>query len=216
MTATISAIDPMPSDPNVLRVRVEGRIEARLSRPDVEALKLAVGQKWTSTRAEAVHRAVETAKARKSAFATLGRRALSRRALIERLIAKGHAEPIAKSVADQLENDGWIDDVAYARSIVHEVVRKRPASAAFLQERLQAKKVDDSAIESVLAEHAAVTDPLEQAFVMAQEKLCSMKKITSNAAAAVRRIASALERRGFDVETVEVVIQRLGLLPEDD
>ena len=212
MSEVISAIDPLPSDPNVLRVRVGGRLAARLQRPDVERLGLGAGQAWTAEVAEAVQQAVELGKARKAALAALGRRALSRGELTLRLEAKGHEAEIIAMVLDELETDGWLDDRAYARSVAHELTRRKPASRRLLMQRLQARQIDVEVAAMVADEVAEADEPTAEAERFARERLRSMGSLPP--ATAARRIAGALARRGFDAETIEAVLSELELFRE--
>lgn len=211
--ATISDISPLPSDPNVQRIKVGGRIVARLSGRDVEQLNLEPGQEWTDELAERVAHQVARAKARKTALNALGRRSLSRGQLIERLQRRGHDADAAASVADELEADGWLDDAAYARELAESLCRSQPASQRLIVHKLVQRKFSRDLAERVAAEVLEGTDAVEQAMEFAEKRYRSMQSLSP--AVAVRRIAGALARRGFDHSTTREVIARLGILDED-
>lgn len=213
MIESITALDPLPSDPNVIRVRVDGKIVARLPRTDVDALELAIGQRWTATLADRVDRAIRVNKARKAALGILGRRAMSRRELTDRLAHKDHEPQTAQAIADELEADGWLDDAAYAESIAHELTRTKPASHSLLVQKITARGVDKATAEHVVRGVLADTDPADAALALARKRLKAMTSVPHSTAA--RRIAGTLTRRGFDEDTVHTVIECLGLHTDD-
>lgn len=212
MSARITALDPLPSDPNLLRVRVGGRVVARLTRADAERLQLEVGQAWTEDLSARVQQVIDTVKARKAALAMLSRRALSCGEMAERLEKRGHEQAIVHTLVNQLTNDGWLDDRAYARTIVYEVLRKKPAAKMLLVQKLQVRKIDSELALEVAEEALGETDQVAAAEQFAIQRMESMKGLSKTTV--VRRIAAQLARRGFDQETIEQVMSRLGLQTE--
>jgi len=116
--ASITAIEPLASNPNLRRVRVGTKTVATLQAADIESLRFRVGQSWTAEAAQRVADAVSAAKARTTAMKLLGRRDFSRAELIDRLEARGHSRSTATSVADELVRNGWINDRDRAESII--------------------------------------------------------------------------------------------------
>jgi regulatory protein len=212
MSEQITAIDPLPSNPNLLRIRVDGAIIARLPRSDAESLELEVGQRWTASLARKVEHALALGKARKAALTILGRRAVSQGELVERLTGKGHEQAIAKAIADELVADGWVDDATYAESIVHDLTRKKPASAQFLMEKLQKHLIDHDIAQQAIDHVLETIDPNQAANELAQQRLASMKSLPR--ATAARRIAGLLARRGFDEHIIEHTLEQCGLIED--
>jgi regulatory protein len=215
--AMITEITPLPRDPNVRRVRVgrgaSSRIVAKLRASEVERLELATGQKWTEQLAARVAQAVALEKARKDAFAALGRKGLSQYELIERLMRKGHEESIAQTVADECIADGWLDDAALERDVVQHSLDRKPAAERLLLEKLAQRGIPQDVAERIVREALGERNPVEEAAALAETKYRSMQSLPSPTAA--RRLAGFLHRRGFDDETVETVLNRMGLNDED-
>ena len=206
---TIREISPLPSDPNLRRIRVGRRVVARLRAAEVDRLGLAVGMTWSDALAEQVRLAVERGKARKRAFTALGRKPLSRSELIERLIRAGHDEETATAVADELASDGWLDDAALAREIVQQTLARRPAGRQLLIEKIRKRGIEEELDHTAVDEALDRDDPTESALQLAEQRYRSMHSLPP--ATAARRLAGLLHRRGFDDETVETVINRMGL-----
>lgn len=211
--ATITEIVPLPSDPNMRRVRIGRKTIATLRANDLEQLNLKVGQRWTDALAKAVEKAVAANKARKAALTMLGRRAASHGEVIERLVRKGHELSIAQQIADEVAADGWIDDRAYAEAIVREAMRKKPASRRLLLAKLETKKIAPELAAAVADEAFARCGELEAALAFAREKLAAMRSLP--ASTMYRRLAGALARRGFNEDAIASVFDQLNLPPEE-
>lgn len=209
---SITEIRPLPSDPNLRSVRVDGRAVARLRASIVEELDLVVGQRWTAALAARVESKQREEKARKAALTMLGRRALSSGELLERLRGRGYDEATARAVVDQLTRDHWIDDAAYARSLAEELLRRRGASRPLIIERLRARSVDPCTAEAAADDVLADTDPVHEALRLMKKKLAGSG--TTSPEAKVRRISGLLARRGYDEDTIETVLRRLDLMED--
>ena len=198
--ATITALVPLPSDPSVRSVRVDGRAVARLGETVIETLGLRPGDAWTPERAAAVHRAVATQRAERAALAMLGRRALTAREVVERLRRRDIDAEIAEAVAADLTEQGWLDDEAVARTEVEHARERRPAGRAGLARRLAARGIDPAVAERVLDELLHGMDPWDEALRVAERSLRSVSGTDSGRHA--RRVAATLSRRGFEADLI--------------
>jgi regulatory protein len=211
--AVITDIRPLPSDPSVRSIRVGRRAVAHLRAVDVDAIGLAKGTRWTKQTAEAVQRAVETNRTRKAALRLLGRRAYASAELRERLARKEHDVDAIETVISELTADGWLDDAAYGESIARQTIERRPAGERLLRRKLAERRIDDDLAERIVRRTLAEVDQLEAAIGYGRER---MRKLGWASPAAVRRVGAALARRGFDEETVQTALDRLGLTLADD
>jgi regulatory protein len=208
--ATITELRPLPSDPNVRSIRVGRRAVARLRIADVESLGLEVGQPWTEELAAAVQRALAVNKARKVALRLIGRRAYSSGELVDRLVRREHDRSVAELIVDELVDDGWMDDRAYAEAVTRELLARSPATKRLIVAKLRQRKIDRELAEQVAAEALKDSDPSAEATEFARKKLRAMGDIPK--ATAARRIAGALSRRGFNGEAVYSALEALGLM----
>ena len=115
---------------------------------------------------------------------------------------------MARRVADELVEHGWIDDEAVARETIELILRKGPAAAAHLRQRIEARGIDPAIARRTVADVLEGNDPVEDALTVARERA---EPGEDPSPAVVRRIAGALARRGFDEDTVAIVLDRLGL-----
>jgi regulatory protein len=200
---TITAIRPLPADPNQRCVLVEDREVARLAAADVEALALREGDAWTAEVRERVRELEAIDVVRRDALKALGRRAFSRRELCERL-ARAHDAALCEAVVDECCEHGWLDDDAYARDLAESVLRRGPAGAALLVGRLEQRGIDTDRAERIVGEVLADRDEVEAAVALAEGRLDRPATEQS-----LRRVAALLARRGFDENTVRLAIHRL-------
>lgn len=208
--AVITEIAPLPSDPNMRRVKVGRRVIARLPSGAVEQLELRIGQRWTDALAKHIAEAVAITKARRDAMTLLGRRAFSRGEVVERLIRRDHSEAVANRVADELQHDHWIDDEAYATALAEEFAQRKSASHRLIVEKLVHRKISEDIAANAARRVLAEVDPIEAAVDFARKRLAQMKGLDRQRAA--RRISGALARRGFDEETINEALRRMGLV----
>lgn len=211
--SVITAIIPLPSDPNVRRIKVGSRTVGTLRASDIETIGIQLDQPWTSSLAQQVHEAATRCTVRTQAMNLLGIRAHGRNELLTKLTRKGHEQHIVQGVLDEMTSDGWLDDEACARALAAELVQRRAASATMVREKLLTKGFDQALIDRVIADSFSKSNPIESALTLGRKKLASLKGVTS--AAARRRIAATLARRGFDEDTIETVLERLGLRAQD-
>ncbi|UCD75038.1 MAG: regulatory protein RecX [Phycisphaerales bacterium] len=212
--ATISDIEPLASDPNIRRIKVDGKVAARLRAGDVAALDLAVGQAWTDTLARAVKSALATNKARKAALSILGRRGYARAELLERLVRKGHDRTSARLVADEMVADGWIDEEEYARSIARGILSRKPAGHRLLIQKMLTRRIEPELAERIAQEALRDVDLTEAAAALARRRLETMTGLPP--AAVRRRLSGLLARRGFDREVIQAAISGLEIVFDGD
>jgi regulatory protein len=209
MGGVISDIRPVASDPNLRHVRVDDSAVATLRAADIEALSLAVGQRWTAALARQVEETIALNKARKQAMSLLSRRGYSRAELIERLVKRQHEARVAEAIADELQRDGWLNERAYAEDVVRGTVRRGPAGRRLIQERLQRRGVAGDIAGEVTAQAASGQDDRQAALELARRRLATMAGI--DPAKARRRLAGLLARRGFDDEVIAGTLRSLSL-----
>jgi regulatory protein len=203
----ITAIRPLPSDPSMRSVRIGRRVIARLRADDIGSIGLRAGQILTDEIAGAIEAILAVDKARKDALRLLGRRGYSCGQLVDRLKRKGHEEPAARAVVNELKADNWLDDEEYARAVAHEIRAHGPATPRLIIQKLRQRRIDADLARRVAEEALADADPVDEAVRLAEKRLRTMGHVP--AATAARRIASALARRGFDMDTIRTALDRV-------
>lgn len=205
----ITDIEPQPSDPNIMRIRVAGRIAARLPATEVEKLALAPGDAWTEQIVEQIDRVIQSTKLRKHALRLLGNRAYARGELAERLGRKTDDTGLIEEVLTELEEGFWLDDEAYARQLIEDIQLRNPQAEPVLIEKLILRKIDPALAAKVVQSVLEVIDPLDSAEQLARKHL---KKLTRQPPEVIaRRVWGLLARRGFDEQVIETTLSRLDI-----
>jgi len=206
----VSHLAPLPSDPNVISVRVGRRSVARLRVSEIEQLEIEVGSPWTEDLARQAARIKQVEKTRRYAFRLLSKRGYSRNELADRLKRFTDDSDIAGEILDELEENHWVDDEAYARLIAEDTLRTKPLALGLLIELLIRRQIDEDIARSVARESLRGVDPVDSAERLARDHQKTQSDQPPEVIA--RRIWGLLHRRGFDEQTIETVMQRLNIL----
>ncbi len=151
---------------------------------------------------------------REHALGLLGRRGYSRGELAQRLASRGYDRGTIDILVDRLAAWGLVDDEAYAREVARTILRRKPASAELIEQKLIARRLPTELARRIAAETLADVDAVEAATRLALS--CHRARSPE---ADRRRIGSALARRGFDADVIREVVERLerqGFSPPDD
>lgn len=203
----VAAIVPARRDPSLVTVRVGRRIVATVETDDVRAAGAVVGEALSDEAIAALARADARVRALRDARRIVGRAAVARSRLVDRLIAKGHARDVAENAADRLERAGAIDERAVAEAVVHAARRAGPVGRSRLEATLRAKGVSEEAGSAVIADALGAGDPMAEAEAFARGKAARMARL--DRATARRRLYGLLARRGFEAEVCEDVVRRV-------
>jgi len=118
----------------------------------------------------------------------------SRGELTTYLLSKDFDPAVIDSVLDRVTSMAYIDDAQYAQEWVRSRHRSRGLAPSVLKRELISKDIDVAMIDSAL-EQLSLQDTFERAHELAAKKYRSL--LTVDAAVAVRRIASLLQRKGY-------------------
>jgi len=133
-------------------------------------------------------------------------RAYSTHDLEQRLRQRGYAVAEIAAVVARLTAARYLDDAEYARAWARSRARRLSLGPARLARELRAQGVGAAHVAGALAEAAAETDPRALAEAAAARRLKSLQGVP--AAAARRRLAAYLERRGFAAPVIIDVCRR--------
>ena len=218
----IRELRPTQRDPGRVTVRVgwpasegrrasKGKVVATLPVERAQELGLTRDLPWTQELAEVVTRTAGHDKAFRSACNRIGSRAMSRGMLVDRLRRAGHADEAVASAMDRMEQLRLLDDAEFARALVRETLRGRPAGERLLRQKLAEKRVPRDVADAVLAEHredrreradaGEDVDAAAVAFAVKKAGVPSMQKLDPQARR--RRLQGQLARRGFDFEVID-------------
>jgi regulatory protein len=202
----ITAIEPQKLHPERVNVHVDGAFRLGLAAELVLAEHLRVGDEVDEARLAALEDRDRGWKARDAALSLLSYRSRSADELTRRLKRKGFEDEVAGETVERLGELRMVDDAAFAESFVRDRVRLRPHGRRRIASELRAKGVDADtardAIAGVMEREGATEVDLARAAAARWKP-----RPNEDPAAARRRLAGFLARRGFAGDAVREVVR---------
>ncbi|HEY2066459.1 MAG TPA: regulatory protein RecX [Gemmatimonadaceae bacterium] len=205
----VTAISASPRHPGRFDVLVDGRPMATLSLDAIERLRLAEGASIAG-REEQLASAAAELKVYDRALTMLAFRARSSAELARLLVRKGEPKQLVERAVDRLQEQGLLDDAAFAQSFTRAKVLGARQSKRRVQQGLAkkgvARDVSDAAIATVFEEESVDQSAIVEA--AARKKLRSLVRLEP--AVRRRRLYAFLARRGYDADDVRKVMEAVG------
>ena len=144
----------------------------------------------------------------------LARAPRSARDLRRRLLLKGEPESDVDAAIERLEAAGLLNDAAYARAFVRSKISSQGFSRRRLQQELAKRGVARDISDAAIAEVLRDDDVDEGATIerVARRKLRTLNGLEDETQR--RRLYAHLARRGYDVDAVRDVVEKLRRLGE--
>ena len=196
MTGTITSISPSKRDPNMRDVFVDDAFETTLPATVVVQLKIEIDSTWTLDIGKQAESIAACEKARQMALSLISRRMWGCKELEMRLVKRGIDSSIATVVTNQLAEDDWLNDVAYACALIRQWIRKEPAGRRWLRHKLREKQISVDVATIAIETELGDSSEQEAADTFAAIRLSKLRKVEEEIA--TRRVRAALNRRGFD------------------
>jgi regulatory protein len=197
----ITAITPSPRHPGRFTILVDGKSYATLSLDSIEQLELVVGGSVAGLEERVDHEAARL-KVYDRAVNMLAFRARSSAELARSLMRKGEPKELVDRAVARLQEQGLLDDAAFAQSFTRAKVLGAHHSKRRVQQELArkgvARAVTDAAITTVFEEEGV--DQREVVEQAARKKLRSLTKLEPMVRR--RRLYAFLARRGYDGEDI--------------
>lgn len=140
----------------------------------------------------------------------------SRGELRKYLLGKDFAQNEIEAVLSRVESMGYIDDAQYAHDWVRSRQCSRGLAPSVLKRELVNKGIDIELIDVAL-EQISAQDERDQAYQLAAKKYRNLHDLERKVA--IRRIASLLQRKGYDLGAcVHIALETVGgeLDPSED
>jgi regulatory protein len=205
----ITAITAARRHPGRFDVAVDGEQVATLSLETLERLHLAVGRSVDGL-LEAMAAAAAQLRVYDRALTMLAARARSSAELARLLVRKGEAKADVDLAITRLEEQGLLNDTAFAESFTRSRVLGAKHSRRRVQQDLARKgvprTVGEAAIETVFAQEGV--DQREVVEAAARKKLRSLRGVEPMVRR--RRLYAFLARRGYDADDVRSAMAALG------
>lgn len=207
--SVITAIVPAPRHPGRFELMVDGRSVATLSLDAIERLQLVVGGS-VAGREEQIAGEAAQLKVYDRALNMLAFRARSSAELARSLVRKGEPKELVDRAVARLQEQGLLDDAAFAQSFTRAKVLGAQQSRRRVQQDLArkgvARTVSDAAIATVFAEEGV--DQRDVVVQAARKKLRSLAKL--DPVVRRRRLYAFLARRGYDGEDIRQAMEAVG------
>ncbi|MFZ5986751.1 MAG: regulatory protein RecX [Bacillota bacterium] len=156
---------------------------------------------------ESIKKDVTFRSAKSKAVKYLSFKLLSEMELYGKLQTKGYDDDVITDVIIELKAMGYINDMIYAQKFVYERLKLKPKSKKMLRLELKNKGIPEDIIEEVL-------DSFDYDEDVAIERLVRKKfgKYDLDDPKIVKKLYSFLLYRGFDLENVKAVLNRIKTL----
>jgi regulatory protein len=209
----ITGIEPQQRRPDRVSIFVEGVFVLGVDREVAVTLGLAVGQFMDEDRLKTLARAEEVRRASDLALQFLGYRARSRAEVRRRLSRKGYEEDIIDQVIAGLMRHGLIDDSQFTEAWVRARSTGRAMGPRRIAWELRQKGVDADLVREAVERIDPETE-LGMALKIGRQKAESVRGEPMQVAR--RKLAAALQRRGFSWEVTAQVLEMLLAPGEED
>lgn len=201
---TVTAIKQ--SSPGRLIVSFDNGEELRSTLGAVTELKLYSGKELDEADLEAFRRLSARFLAREKALELISRRPMSRKELMDKLTSKGETEDTAEYCAGWLEENGFIDEERYAAQIARHYAAKG-YGAGRVRAELSRRGLNRELWDEALAAMPTGDDKLDR-FIAARLKDPEDRD-------EIRKVSSALYRRGYSWEQIRSALARYNAPQED-
>jgi regulatory protein len=213
--SVISGIVPAPRPAGRFAVLVDGRERAVLSLDAIERLGLVVGRPLAGLE-EAI--ALESARLHSydRALNMLAFRARSSSELARSLVRKGEEKAHVDWAIARLQEQGLLDDAAFARAFTRSKVVGGKQSRRRVEQELARKGVSRTvageAIEDVFEDEA-----VDQRSIVAEAARRKLRSLAGlEPAVQRRRLYAFLARRGYDLDDIRAAIESVGSAAIDE
>jgi regulatory protein len=206
--AEITALKPHPRQAARVEVYLDGRRWRSI--PIAAAAGLRVGMSLDPGAQQQIEDRSSEAAALERVGRLLVERPRSEAEVRQRLDRAGFPPETTRRVVERLRQSGDLDDGSFARVWVENRMAFRPRGAALLRAELRRKGVAPSEIDSALA---GIDEP-EAAWAAAQrvaQRWPGLEPSTRR-----ERLYAYLQRRGFDHDTIRLVLRRLQAAAEGE
>ena len=175
-------------------------------------MRLTVGQDVTPESLERIVVAAELHRAREAALRLLDVRPRTKRELATRLAGKGHEQATIDSVLQSLDEQGFLDDRAFAQQWIEEHTRLSSSNTSGkqrLKHELAAKGVAKTVVEELTA---SITTEDQVALAHAAAAKFTRKFGDHPTQPEIQRTVAHLQRRGFGWDAIK---QALPAIPDN-
>lgn len=205
---TISKLTPSKRKQGRWLIWLDNGELLRVGENEVAAFSLYAGMELTEETLEALRASARLSGFKEYAFDLLAAKPLSCRELENKLTAKGCPPEQAAAIADRLEELGYLNDGAYAVTVVKHYAAKGYGPYK-LREELRRRGISREHWDEALA---AREDPAGTLDAFVERKLRGVEEPDRKE---LKRVADALARRGYAWSDISAALRRYGAESEE-
>ena len=207
ITSTITAVDPDPRRPGVLRLEIDGARFGAIPRELVGTEGLTVGRAVDAELQQRLGAAADIEAAFRTVLRCLELRSYARSDLGRRLLRKGHPREAVEAALERAAALGLLDDADYARSYVRTRAARGRGPARLIRDLL-AMGVQRPLIDRALdAEWPEGSDRSSMPLVLATKRAAQLGPLPRQIKR--RRVLAYLARRGFSGRAVTEMVEKV-------
>lgn len=203
MGKLITKITAQQRNPNRVNIFLDGEYAFSLDR--LNAAWLTKGRQLSDPEIEQLLTKEEFTSAMGKALRYLGYRARSRQEMERYLQGKGYQEDLIRSVLQRLEADRLLDDSEFASQWIDNRQCFRPRSQRLMKLELRQKGLNEQVIDAAFEK--ADLEELDLALSAGRKLVGRYQKLEKQEFR--RKLAGALQRRGFSYDTVKESLSQL-------
>ncbi len=144
---------------------------------------------------------------KRKAFDILSRRRYSERDIREKLRKTLDKSNFIDKVISELKDLKFIDDLEYAKALIHSLGVTGKRSVRYIRDKLYHKGIRDEIIEKAIESELENYDETEIAYTLARKKHATLTKLPM--LKAKKRVADFLKGRGFSWEDIRYALDRV-------
>ena len=195
---------------------VDGEFAVGINVSTIENFRLRKGDEMTSILAEKLADFDNRVSARRIATKFINTRRRSEREVAQKLKGYDFDKEIIEEVTTSLKAIGLIDDLAFARSFIHDKLIGKPHSAKRLELDLKKKGIAKDVTAEALKEVAGDESEEDRAYKTAEKKWQQLERRETDIKKRKQKLFTFLASRGFAFDVIRIVITKLSTDNDDE
>lgn len=208
----ITKVEAVKRQPGRYRIEVNGEEAFTVHEDVLVKFRLIKGAVLTDALQRDVLAEEEQHAAYRHAVRYLGRAMRSSKQIRDKLQEKGYAPGLIRQVIQQLTDQGYVDDAAYAAALARQRLNQNRKGRLWIRHELAQSGIDKEQAERVLQE-IDPDDEREQAMQLARKRWPSIK---GDGRTRRHKLYAYLMRRGYPADTARSVVRRMPVGDGDD
>lgn len=205
----ITAIQYQKKDKLRASLFIDGQFGVGVNVASIEYFRLRKGDEMTSILAEQIADHDNRVSAKRVAAKFINTRMRSEKEVREKLRGFEFDGEVLDEVVETLRRNMMLDDLAFAKSFIHDKLLSKPHSAQRLESDLRKKGIAKELIHEALAEAGIVETEEERAMSAAEKKWQQILRREDNTKKQKQKLIAFLASRGFKYDTIKTIITKL-------